>query len=133
MMAKAAGFKAPNHQRADQPSMLKDFVVTPDDLMVPSRETWWPERSPGMLASATKGGVRSRFNPRGVTRLQHRRVPRYPPGDMHAFALFVKILFAKILFADVAFRHGAEIAPRHMAVITASSITSSADNRSLWH
>ena len=33
------------------------------------------------------------------------------------FALFAEIVFAKILFADVAFRHGAEMAPRHMAVI----------------
>jgi hypothetical protein len=39
-------------------AMTPDFVVTPDDVMVPSGEIWWPERSPGMLASATKGSVK---------------------------------------------------------------------------
>jgi hypothetical protein len=53
-MAKAAGFRERSHHRADRPSMPKNFVVTPDDIIGSLEQIRWPESSLGSLASATK-------------------------------------------------------------------------------
>src|ERR1700760_3596401 len=63
--------------------------------MIPSGANWWPERSLGMLASATKADVRTRFNPHCVTRLQHRRVPRYPFGRRPAVGNMMRLTAPK--------------------------------------
>ena len=125
--ATAAGFSDRNHHRDGQTELPKNFVMTPDDVMVPSEKFGGRNVASACSHLQQKARVGSRFNPRGVSRLQHLHASH---RNMHAFGPS----FAEVLCKRLA-GEAPDTAPKWRRVISCRNrapITSSAGSRSPW-